>query len=500
MGDGESALRPAGGPAAKRAPAHAPIDDEGIARVVAEAERAELELVRFLYVDHGGIVRGKATSRATLADRMRTGIGLTVAMQAMSMLDELQPVDGLGPVGEIRLVPDPATFVTLPYAPGAGAMLADMRRLDGAAWEACDRSFLKTVIADAARDGVELVAAFEPEFTLASRVGGADGVERLVPVDESLCFSGTGFTEAHEFTIDLVRALNAQGLTVELYYPELGHGQQELSIRHADALATADRHVLYRETARGVARRHGLWASLAPKPIADQAGNGAHVHCSLWDAGPAGSAAGNPAAGNTAADNPEARNLFFDPHDRLGLSDTAYHFIGGLLAHLPGLLALTCGSVNSYRRLQPMHWSSAFVCYGMDNREAAVRIASPMWGRTAASTNLELKASDSSANPYLALGGVLAAGMDGVRRALDPGDPVDVDPGALSEAERRRRGIARFPTSLGEALDALERDELLTSALGALRTSAYLAVKRSEVAAFAARDAEYECLQHALRI
>jgi glutamine synthetase len=303
-----------------------------------------------------------------------------------------------------------------------------------------------------------------------------------VPVDKSLCFSTTGFAAAHDYTTDLVRALNAQGLTVELYYPELGHGQQELSIRHADALAAADRHVLYRETARGVARRHGLWASLAPKPIAEQAGNGAHLHLSLWDAG-------DP-----------ARNLFHAPADRLGLSQTAYHFIGGILAHLPGLLALTCGSVNSYRRLQPMHWSSAYVCYGMDNREAAVRIASPAWGRVEASTNLELKAADSSANPYLALGSVLLAGMDGVRRRLDPGEPVDVDPGALSDAERRRRGIARFPTSLAEALDALERDELLMDALGPVRAAAYLAVKRSEVTAFAAHDADDECLQHGLRI
>ncbi len=467
-------------------------DEEARRRVVTEAERADLDLVRFLYVDHGGIVRGKATSRATLGDRMGTGIGLTVAMQAMNMLDELQPVPGLGPVGEIRLVPDPETFVALPYAPGAGAMLCDMRRLDGEPWEACARSFLKAAIADAARDGHALMAAFEPEFTLVTRERGPNGDERLVPVDESLCFSTTGFAASHDYSIDFVRALEAQGLTVELYYPELGHGQQELSISPAGALAAADRHVLYRETARGVASRHGLWASLAPKPIADQAGNGAHLHLSLWDAGGAGGDDGEP--------GPGSRNLLFDASDRLGLSPTAYRFIGGILAHLPGLLALTCGSVNSFRRLQPMHWSSAYACYGMDNREAAVRIASPMWGRTERSTNIELKPSDSSANPYLALGGVLIAGMDGVRRGLDPGEPIDVDPGSLTDAERRRRGIERFPTTLAEALDALERDEVLMDALGPTRSAAYLAVKRSEIASFGARDVDFECLAHALRI
>ncbi len=450
--------------------------------VVAETQRAGIELVRFLYVDHGGIVRGKGTSAATLAQRMTTGIGLTVAMQAMNMLDELQPVDGLGPVGEVRLVPDPATFVALPYAPGAGAMLCDMRTLGGDPWAACPRSFLLASIADAAADGLALVAAFEPEFTLARRDRDAAGDEKLVPIDESLCFSTTGFNAAHDFTIDFTRALNEQGLTVEQYYPELGHGQQELSIRHADALAAADRHVLYRETARGVASRQGLWASLAPKPIAQQAGNGTHLHMSVWDSG----------------DHP--RNLFFSPSDPLGLSDTAYHFIGGILTHLPALLALTCPSVNSYRRLAPQRWSSAYLCYGMDNREAAVRVASPMWGSAEMSTNIELKASDSSANPYLALGAVLAAGVDGVRRRLDPGEPLDVDPDTLSEDERRRRGIRRFPTSLSEALDELERDELLMSALGPLRSRAYLAVKRSEVESFGRRDADFECLAHALRI
>jgi len=139
------------------------------------------------------------------------------------------------------------------------------------------------------------------------------------------------------------------------------------------------------------------------------------------------------------------------------------------------------------------------VCYGNDNREAAIRIPSRMWGDDEGSANLELKASDSTGNPYLALGGLIHAGLDGIRRKLDPGEPVNVDPATLSDAERRSRGVARLPTSLGEALDELERDEVLMEALGPLRRTAYLAVKRWEIASFAARDAAYECLQHALR-
>jgi glutamine synthetase len=457
--------------------------------VVERAAAEGLDLIRFLYVDHGGVVRGKATSRSRLRERMETGIGLTLAMQAMSMLDELQPVDGMGPVGEIRLVPDPDSFVVLPYATGAGAMAADMRKLDGEPWEACPRSFLKDAITTLAGNGFALVAAFEPEFTLGRRQPAPDGdpgtVDRLVPVDDSLCFSSTGFGAAHDYAVELVRALEAQGMVVEQYYPELGHGQQELSIRHAPALRAADNHVQYRETARGVAWRQGLWASLAPKPIPDQAGNGTHLHASLWELDPDG----GPGA-------PGARNVFYDADGRNGLSEVAYNFIGGLLAHLPALLALTCGSVNSYRRLAPGSWSSAYTCYGMDNREAAVRIASRMWGLEEASANIELKPSDSTANPYLALGAYIHAGLDGIRNKLDPGAPTDVDPAKLSASTRRRRGIRRLPDSLGAALDALEQDELLMDALGPLRRTAYLAVKRSEVAAFAQHDTAFECFHH----
>ena len=450
------------------------------ARVLEACERLGLDLVRFLYVDHGGVVRGKATSRARLEERLATGIGLTVAMQAMSMLDELAPVDGLGPVGEVRLVPDTASFVPLPWAPGAGAMVADLLRLDGGPWQACPRAFLKHAVEELATEGFELLAAFEPELTL-GRWQPGDGPgdpARLVPLDESLCFSTTGFGLAHDYAIELVRALQAQGLTVEQYYPELGHGQQEVSVRHVPALRAADNQVWFRETARGVAWRQGLWASLAPKPIPDQAGNGAHLHASLWADG---------------------RNAFWDAGDARGLSEVAYHWIGGLLAHLPGLVALTCGSVNSYRRLAPQTWSSAFTCWGMDNREAAVRVPSRMWGLDEASTNLELKPSDATGNPYLALGAYIHAGLDGLRNRLDPGRPVDVDPAGLSRSSRSRRGIRRLPESLVAALDALEADELLMEALGPLRRTAYLAVKRSEAATFAAHTVAFECSQHAAK-
>jgi len=443
----------------------------------------EIQLVRFLYADHGGIIRGKASGTARLRERMASGIGHTVAMMAMSMLDELQPVAGMGPVGEVRIVPDPETFVPLPYAPGAGAMVSDLVKPDGEPWEACPRTFLKQALVELAGEGYAAQAAFEPEFTVGQRESSLAGTsipDRLVPLDDSLCYSSTGFHAAHDFTMELTAAMTAQGLEVEHYYPELGHGQHELVIRHAGALRAADNHVLYRETVRGVAFRRGLWASLAPKPIPDQAGNGTHLHVSLTEGG---------------------RSAFSDPADRYGLSQVGYHFIGGILAHLPALVALTCASVNSYRRLAPQMWASAYSCYGLDNREAAIRICSPLRGDPGSSVNLELKPSDSSANPYLALGAVIYAGLDGIRGKTDPGEAVNVDPATLSDTERAAMNAHRLPASLNAALDALEADELLMDLLGPLRSSAYLAVKRSEAAHFAhSTDPYYECFQHFTKI
>jgi glutamine synthetase len=435
------------------------------------AQRAADEnigLVRFLYADNGGIIRGKATAASRINERVSSGIGHTVAMMAMSMMDELQPVPGMGPVGEVRIVPDISTFTALPYAPGAAAMLSDLVKPDGTPWETCTRTFLKEAVNALADDGYELKAAFEPEFTLGTRDAAG-----LVPMDDSLCYSATGFMLAHDYSIDLVDAAVLQGLDVEHYYPELGPGQQEISIHYADSLRAADNHVLLRETARGVALRHGLWATFAPKPLPDQAGNGAHLHASLWRDG------ANVFAGSS------------------GLSEIGHHFVGGIRAHLPALVALTCGSVNSYRRLAPSTWAGAWNAFGYDNREAAVRVCSPLGAE--GSVNLELKPSDSTANPYLALGAFIHAGLDGLRSKLDPGEPVPVDPATLSESERSARGITQLPSSLGEALDALEADELLTAALGPLRTQAYLAVKRSEVAHFAGHDLPYELYHHATK-
>jgi glutamine synthetase len=276
---------------------------------------------------------------------------------------------------------------------------------------------------------------------------------------------------------EIIEALSAQGVHPEQYYAELGPGQQELPVRYADVLRAADNQITVRETARAVAWRHGLYASFAPKPFPDEAGNGAHIHFSLWRAG-------------------GTQNAFHDARDRHGISDIARAFIGGVLAHLPALVAFTAPTVNSYRRLQPRFWCSAYTAWGPDNKEAAIRLPTPYRSAQMESTNFELKPSDPSSNPFLALGALLAAGLDGIAAKRDPGEPTLVDPDTLSDAERSRRGIRRLPMSLGEALDALERDEVLREALGEPLAREYLIVKRSEVQAFDGKDAAYEIDQH----
>jgi glutamine synthetase len=440
--------------------------------ILARCKSDDVQLVRFLYCGNDSVIRGKACHTRFLSSYLRSGIGLTVAMQSFNMLDQLVPEGSFGPVGEIRLVPDPNTFAVLPYAPKAARLLCDMVTTDGTPWAVCPRDFLKRMIERGRRAGVLLKAAFENEFTLARHEGG-----QYVPLDRSPCFSTIGMDSAAPVMMEMIEALVSQGVYPEQYYAELGPGQQELPVRFADAMRAADNQITLRDTARGVAGKHGLLASFAPKPFPDQAGNGSHVHFSLWRA-------------------KDGKNHFHDPNGRYGLSDAGYAFIGGVLAHLPALLALTAPSVNSYRRLQPRFWSSAYTVWGPDNREAAVRVPSKRRGLEMESTNLELKPSDPSNNPYLALGGLLAAGLDGMERTLDPGEPTLVDPDTLSEAERGRRGIRRLPSSLGEALTALERDEVLRAALGETLAKEYLAVKRSEVRGFEGKDVAFEIEQH----
>jgi glutamine synthetase len=420
------------------------------------ARAAGVRLIRVAYCDNANLIRAKAAPLEGLDGTLKYGVGFTVAQQALPMLrDTPLPASGLSPVGEVWLVPDPDTFTILPYNQGAAMMLGDFQTAAGEPWAHDPRACLRRAVEAAAAEGLEVQAAFEPEFYLLRPAAGGAGAYE--PVDHTNFAMTIAHDAAHEVLRDLVDTLNTMGLDVALIYPESGPGQFEVTIRHALALAAADRHILLREGVRGVANHHGLAASFAPAPFAESAGSGCHLHTSLWRDG---------------------QNAMYDERDRLHLSPLAYSWIAGMLAHLPALCALAAPSVNSYARLRPHSWAGAFACYGPENREAAIRVITPRRGP--ASCNVELKTCDGSANPYLALAGVIAAGLDGVRRKLAPGDPVETDPGALPEAERRQRGIAPLPATLAEAADALEDDSTVQEILGAPLTRSYLAVRRGE--------------------
>ncbi len=441
------------------------------AEVVKQADEAGLRLVRFLWCGNDGTVRAKASAIDGLEGRIESGIGLTVAMQAMNALDQLQPVDGMGPVGEVRLVPDPATFRVLPYAPRMGAMLVDHLLLTGEPAPVCQRTFLKRMEGRLEQRSTRLECSFENEFSLATLVDGT-----YVPIDSGLCFSTISATAAQDYVDDLAAALEAQGIVLEQYYSELGHGQHEISTGHAAASKAADEQLLARETIRGVAAKHGLVASLAPKPWPDNAGNGGHIHFSLWDAD-------------------AELNRFHDASAPDGLS--------GRRALLSRECSSTCPALRPHgAELQLLPPDRAAVLgrrvrvLGPRQPGGPVRVPSVFRGKEEASTNLELKAADASCNPYLALGGLIAAGLDGLERELEPPEPVEVDPATIDEAERERRGIVRLPETQAEALDALERDEVLIAALGPVLAESYLAVRRSEWAAYSVGDEAFEQQGH----
>jgi glutamine synthetase len=445
------------------------MDLDAILNLVAENK---ISLVRFLYCDNAGIIRGKASYVDGLASRIQSGIGLVKGMIAMNLVDEMQTDTGYGASGEVRLIPDLETFRVLPYAASSAMMICDLLELDRNPWTLCPRSILKRQIEQYMQLGIRFQAAFEPEFFVFKQED-----KELVPIDRSNCFSTDGMNRAAVFIDDLINALAAQGLSVEQYYPELGHGQHELSIAHAEALTAADNHIVYRETLRGVATLHGLAASLAPKPTVDGPGNGCHLHLSAWD---------------TDANT----NLFWAEE---GLSNLGLCFVAGLLKHLPGLIAVTCPSVNSYRRLRPKSWSSAYTCWGYENREAAIRVPSLYWDRELETTNLELKCIDCSTNPYLALAVVIAAGMDGVKRKLKPPEPISTDPSTAGTQEAADKKIERLPTSLKESCRKLLLDQTLLEALGEEFVRVYLKVKTSEDNYFAKLTPEDEIKAHLLK-
>ena len=435
---------------------------------------SEVELVRFIYCDFTGVQRGKITSVDDLANRLHHGINLTKAQMAFTLLDTVVDIKGMEPVGELRMVPDPETFSMLPWLPSHASLCADLVEKNGERYPACTRTWLKDMISRAAERGFRIQAAFEPEFYLGVKNAQTG---RWEPADDAGIYAETGFDFQGTFLTEMTRTLRAMGMMPEMVYHEGGPGQQEISIRHSPALRAADNQMKLRNAVRGVALGHGYHASFAPKPFPWTFGSGAHVHLSVWD----------------SATN---RNLMYDPHAEESFSQLGRFFVGGILKHLPAMIALTCPSYNSYRRLQPRSWSTSAICWGYDNRQAAVRAASPFWGREAETSNIEIKAVDGSSNPYLALGAIIAAGLDGVEHQMDPGEPLPMDPSDLSDEERERRGIRNVPNSLRSAVGELACNPLYKKLMPELMWRAYQQVKLAECEGFEGKDEEFEIDRH----
>jgi glutamine synthetase len=411
--------------------------------------RHGFEFIRLVWCDNANVIRAKAAHIGQLEEIADFGLGISFAQQAVPVLrDAFVAESGLGPVGEVRLQPDWSTLTGLPYASGHARMMSDLV-LDGRPWAYCPRDFLKRSVRQLAESGLSVQVAFENEFYLLQR----DESGGLEPVDKTLFCSVQAMNKNAEFLSKLCANLIEQGIHPVNYYPESGFGQYELSIAHAPALTAADHQLVFRETVHAVAAQFGWIASFLPKPFADQAGSGCHLHLSLWKDGE-----------NLSSQKPS-------PDSVNG------HFMAGILEHLPGLMALTAPTRNSYARFGRHLWSGAFAAWGYDNREAALRVPTHPRGLS----HFELKTHDATANPYLALGGVLCAGLDGVRRKLPLAEPVAIDPGLMSVEELVERGIDELPTELAEVLEHFEEDDLLQSCLGPELARSYLCVKREEL-------------------
>ena len=433
-----------------------------------------VKVVAFSQVDNAGVTRVKSVPVRLLERAVRFGVGMSPVFEVFVVDDTITSSDEVGgPVGDLRLMPDPGALRILAAQPGWAWAPVDKRTQEGEVYAGCQRTFAKRMAGRAAADGIEVRMAFEPEWFQAR----ADS-ETDAPIHAGPAYGLSVLATAGDFARDLIVALEEEGVPVDQFHPEYAMGQLEISVAPTGALDSADRAVLVRQTIRAVAARHGMRASFSPVVIAGHVGNGGHVHFSLWRDG---------------------RNLFAGGDGPYGMTAEGEAFAAGVLAELPALVAIGSPSVPSYLRLVPQHWAGVFACWGRENREAAVRFITGMVGTRETAANAEVKCFDQSANPYLLAGAVIAAGLAGVERSLRLPDEVSVDPGDLSAEELEQRGIQRLPRSLEEALANLETSDILREAMGPMLFGPFTAVRRAEVEAFAGRDPEEIVAAHRWR-
>jgi len=364
---------------------------------------------------------------------------------------------------DMFLLPDPVTFRILPWTRNNGSsdlrarILCDVHAPDGEPFEADPRYVLKKAVQHAADLGFVYNTGPELEFFLFRE---SNGVGQAVPHDVGGYFNFSPEDEAQRVRSDIVKALQALRIHVEMSHHEVAVGQHEIDFKYEPAVHSADNAITFKYTVKGIAAKHGLFATFMPKPIFGINGSGMHVHQSLTDV-------------------KTGENLFFDPDGEFKLSKIARHFVAGQLAHARALAAIVAPTVNSYKRLTPGYEAPVYVCWAQRNRSAMIRVPRYSPGREQ-STRVELRFPDPSCNPYLAFAVMLEAGLDGIERELEPPGPVTDDVFHWTKEQREACGVDTLPGTLEEALDELAKDDVIRRALGEHIYTVYDRARRQE--------------------
>lgn len=433
--------------------------------VARRLERSKIAAVAVTFVDTAGITRVKGVPTVALDRAARFGVGATPVFDAFGADDSIAATPVANPAGDLRLKPDVNRVVELAGQPGWAWAPGDRYTQDGDPHPGCGRLLADRMVQRLAEAGCTARAAFEVEWVMfhAAEPSAETSAEPALAA-HGPAYGMTRLIECSDYSVELLRALAAQGVEVAQFHPEYAPSQFELSVAAESPVAAADTNVLVRATIRAVAARHGLAVSFAPKVFDPGAGNGGHLHISI------------------AADG---RNLFAGGDGPGGLTGAAEAFTAGVLERLPALLAVGAPSVPSYLRLLPSHWAGVYGCWGLENREAAVRLITGSAGERAETANVEIKCFDQSANPYLLVAAVLAAGTAGLAAGATLPEPVQVNPASLSDADQSASGVRRLPAHLADAVAAFEADEVLTAAFGPALTETIGAVRRAEIERFA---------------
>lgn len=433
------------------------------------------------WADNNGIPRSRTVPIASLPQVATRGVGVTPLFAVFDSHDAITFAHpGLtSPSGDLRLVPELSGLTRLAGQPAMAWAPGRQIAVDGSPWPYDQRGVLETQVAAAAADGLEVRAGYELEFVLTQAGDLGDTGQQPRLAYQAPAYSPHALLAVDEFVADLLADLADNGVPVNQLHAEYGPGQVEVSIDASDPITAADRQLLARQTIHAAARSHGLRACFAPLFTAAGMGNGWHLHTSVWRG------ERNLLASSDAAP------------DRPGPDGAGW--LGGLLRDLRALAAITAPSVPSLARLRPGYFAGAYQFWGTENREAPLRyvLGSELLGADHA--NVELKVSDASANPYLALAAVIAAGLAGLRDGTDPGEPIQADPGGWTEPDRAARGLRRLPTTPAEQEEALSGSKRLTAMLGEQLLGAFVAVRRSDAAWAADRSLDEVVAAHRWR-